>query len=749
MRSQHKGMSRKKTKKKHADFLQSIVEVFTGHPTQSYNSKQVASAVGLDKALRDTLLVTLDGLIMQGMLESPEPGRYILKKQEEIFVIGTVDMTKQGSAYIVPDEEEHEDIFVSEHNLNQALHGDKVRIRIFNKKIGRSEGEVIEIIEYSRRTFVGKIEISERYSFVVPDSRHMPYDIFVPLSDSKGAKNKQKVVVQINEWKKGTKCPTGEIIDVLGDAGSNDVEMHAILASFDLPYSYPEHIDKLAKRISGEISAKEYSMRRDFRGTPTFTIDPKDAKDFDDALSIRKLDNGNMEIGIHIADVTHYVKSDTAINREAEERATSVYLVDRTVPMLPERLSNFICSLRPDEEKLCFSAVFEISDKAAIKSEWFGKTVILSNRRFTYEEAQDIIETGQGEYADEILELNKIARILREKRFKAGAVTFEREEPRFELDDEGRPISVYSKQMKESNQLVEEFMLLANKKVAERIGKKVAGKKARTFVYRIHDKPNPDKLKSFSEFIKRFGYNAKLDEEENTSKEINKILKDSRNKPEANLVETLAVRSMAKAIYSTENVGHYGLAFPYYTHFTSPIRRYPDMMVNRLLMHYLEGGKSADASNIEKLCKHSSAMEQRAADAERASIKYKMVEFMQDKIGVTFDGLISGVTEWGIYVELVDTKIEGMISVRAMKDDYYYYDEKNYCMVGRASGVTYTIGNKVSVRVINADLNNKHLDFELINPELEEYRAAKKSIIQAPQRAKPRPGKGSKRKGKK
>ena len=392
-------MSRKKTKKKHADFLQSVIDVFTGHPTQSYNHKQVASIINIDKALRDTLIVTLDGLVMQGMLECPERGRYILKKPEERFVIGTVDMTKQGSAYIVLEEDGHEDVFVSEHNLNQALHGDKVRVRIFNKKVGRSEGEVMEVIEYSRRTFVGKVEISERYAFVVPDSRNMPYDVFVPIGETKGAQDKQKVVVQIIEWKKGMKCPTGEIVDVLGDSGENDVEMHAILASFDLPYSYPEHIDKLAKRISAEIPEKEYSMRRDFRGSPTFTIDPKDAKDFDDALSIRRLENGCWEVGVHIADVTHYVKPGTAINREAEERATSVYLVDRTVPMLPERLSNFICSLRPNEEKLCFSAVFEITDKSAIKSEWFGRTVIYSNRRFTYEEAQEIIETGKGEYS--------------------------------------------------------------------------------------------------------------------------------------------------------------------------------------------------------------------------------------------------------------------------------------------------------------------------------------------------------------
>jgi ribonuclease R len=430
------------------------------------------------------------------------------------------------------------------------------------------------------------------------------------------------------------------------------------------------------------------------------------------------------------------VKPATAINHEAEKRATSVYLVDRTVPMLPERLSNFICSLRPKEEKLCFSAVFELNDKAVILREWIGRTVILSNRRFTYEEAQDVIETGKGDYAAEIVKLNELARILREKRFKAGAVTFEREEPRFELDKDGKPLAVYFKQMKESNQLVEEFMLLANKKVAERIGKKTAGKKPKTFVYRIHDKPNPDKLKNFGDFIKRFGYSMKLDDDKRTSKEINKILKEVQNKPEANLVETLAVRSMAKAKYSTDNVGHYGLAFPYYTHFTSPIRRYPDMMVHRLLAHYLEGGKSADSAHIDELCKHSSTMEQRAADAERASIKYKMIEFMQDKLGAEYEGIISGVTEWGIYVELIDSKIEGMISVRSMKDDYYYYDEDNYCITGRTSGVNYTLGDKLRVRVLSVDLLQKHLDFGMINPELDELNEARQTIKQDVKRKK-------------
>lgn len=718
-------MSKKKSNKKNhpsTTTLEVVVDIFKLHPNQCYNCKQVAAAMELDKALRDALRATLDKLVKQDVLESPEEGVYRLNREENRFIVGKVDMTKTASAYIIPDTMETletdtedtpppTDVFVAEHNMNQALHGDRVRVKIFNKKNGRSEGEVVEIIERSRRTYVGKIDISHHYGFVMPDSRHMPYDIFITEAGLKGAVSGQKVVAHIVEWKKGMKCPTGEIIDVLGDAGDNDVEMHAILAEFDLPYTYPEQVTKLAEKINPKIKAADYAARRDFRMVPTFTIDPVDAKDFDDALSIQHLSNGNWEVGVHIADVTHYVDTHSGIDLEAQERATSIYLVDRTIPMLPERLSNFICSLRPDEEKLCFSAVFELNDKGTIQKEWYGRTVILSRRRFTYEEAQQVIETGEGDYRNEILTLDGLAKILREKRFKAGAVTFEREEPRFEIDEAGKPIRVYFKEMKDSNQLIEEFMLLANRKVAERIGKKVAGRKPRTFVYRVHNKPNEEKLQNFREFIKKFGYKLDTEEERNISKEMNKVLKEVKGKPEANLIETLAVRSMAKAVYSTENAGHYGLAFPHYTHFTSPIRRYPDMMVHRLLAHYLDGGKSEDKERYEQLCKHSSSMEQRAAEAERASIKYKMVEFMQDKVGLEFDGIISGVTEWGIYVELIENKIEGMVSVRSMKDDYYYYDEENYCMIGRSTNKIYTLGNKVRIRVSNSDLIQKHLDF--------------------------------------
>ena len=707
-------MSKKKQNTK--DFIEAVLEVFTSNPQQELNYKQVTKQLGTtaDKAM---VLVTLENFTEQGVLKKSSRSKYkLVKSYQKELVTGVVDMTTQGFAYIESDECE-EDIFVSQHNLNHALHGDTVKINLYHKKRGRPEGEVVEIVERSKQTFVGRIEMSGRFGFLIPDSRHMPYDIFIPADALNGAKNGEKVIGRITDWAKNMKSPVGEIVDVLGKPGDNDVEMHAILAEFELPYKFPEELNKVAEKISDKITKKDYAERWDFREVSTFTIDPKDAKDFDDALSIRQINENTWEVGVHIADVTHYVKQDSEIDKEGMQRATSVYLVDRTVPMLPERLSNYICSLRPNEEKLCFSAVFELDEKATITKQWIGRTVILSKRRFTYEEAQEVIETGEGDYKNEVLMLNKLAQKLRTKRFASGSVSFEREEPRFEIDENGKPLGVYFKEFKESNQLIEEFMLLANKKVAEFIGKQAGNKKAKTFVYRIHEKPNEDRFNSFRQFIAKFGYKLEPKREKDISKELNKLLKEVHGKPEANLIETLAVRSMAKARYSTDNIGHYGLAFPYYTHFTSPIRRYPDMMVHRLLERYLKEGKSADKDYYEQQCKHSLAMEVKAAEAERASIKYKMVEFMQDKVGQEFDGVISGVTEWGIYVELSETMIEGMVSVREMKDDYYYFDDEEYSMVGKSSHKRYTLGDKVRIKVLRANMERKQLDFSMVTED--------------------------------
>ncbi|MEG2479816.1 MAG: ribonuclease R, partial [Mucinivorans sp.] len=575
---------------------------------------------------------------------------------------------------------------------------------------------VLQILEQKKRTFVGRIEVSEKFAFVIVDSRRVPCDIFVPMRATGGAQNGQKVIVKVTEWPETSKNPLGEVIDVLGNVGDNNTEMHAILAEYDLPYSFPEELEEQAAKIKDKILKSEIKRRRDMRGVTTFTIDPADAKDFDDALSLRKLDNGNWEVGVHIADVTHYVQPGDAIDKEAIERATSVYLVDRTIPMLPEKLSNFLCSLRPNEEKLCFSAIFELDDQAKMVDEWFGRTVICSDRRYAYEDAQKIIEADQG--SDEIeqatLTLHKLAQQLRADRFAHGSIGFERDEAKFILDETGKPTGVYFKEQKESNQLIEEFMLLANRKVAEFVGKKKAGQKAKTFIYRVHDTPNEEKFEKFKGFISRFGFFIKAERGKAVAKELTKVLQKVKGTPEENLISTLAIRSMAKATYTTENIGHYGLAFDYYTHFTSPIRRYPDMMVHRLLQQYLDGGKSAPRDEYEQLCEHSSAMEIRAAEAERASIKYKMVEYMIDRVGSEFDGVISGVTEWGIYVELEDTKIEGMVALRDMADDFYSFDGETYAAVGQKSGRRFTLGDVVRIRIKRADLQRKQLDFEMM-----------------------------------
>jgi len=548
---------------------------------------------------------------------------------------------------------------------------------------------------------------------MVANSRQMPYDVFIPLPKLQGAQNGDKVIVRITEWPEKYRNPFGEVLSVLGKPGENDTEMHAILAEFDLPYEFDKKVEDAANQVSEIITDEDYKARRDFREITTFTIDPADAKDFDDALSIKKLGNGNWEVGVHIADVTHYVTKGSIVENEAFERATSVYLVDRVVPMIPEKLSNMVCSLRPNEEKLCYSIVFEIDENADVLDEWIGRTVINSDKRFNYEEAQSVIESGKGEFKDELLLLNGLAQKLRARRFKNGAISFERVEVKFEIDDKGKPLGVYFKEHKESNQLIEEFMLLANKRIAEFIGKADKGQKAKTFVYRIHDKPDPEKLERFSKFIQRFGYSISTSGQKNITTSINNLLDEVQGKKEQNVIETLAVRSMAKAIYSTKNVGHYGLSFPYYTHFTSPIRRYPDMMVHRMLTDYIKGEESKNKNKYEDMCKHSSEMERRAAEAERASIKYKQVEFMKDHIGDDFEGVISGVTEWGFYVELNESKCEGLVHIRELDDDYYFFDEDNYAIIGRRNKKTYQLGDSVKIKIIKADLEKKQLDYTL------------------------------------
>lgn len=686
----------------------------------TFNYKQVSAAVGARTPVNQrSVAMLLAEMAFDGEILEVEKGRYKAPERTSVAT-GTFVRRSNGKNSVITDEDS-EAIFIAERNSLHALNGDRVRIHIAARRRGQEpEAEVIEIIEKKEQTFIGTLQVDKTVAFLKTDSKFLACDIFIPKGKLKSGKSGDKAVVRITDWPEEAKNPRGEVIDILGKTGENQTEMHAILAEFGLPYKYPANVEKAADKIDAGITPEEIALREDFRKVITFTIDPKDAKDFDDALSIRRLPDGNWEVGVHIADVTHYVTPNTTIDREAKVRATSVYLVDRTIPMLPERLCNGICSLRPGEEKLAFSCVFDLDDEANVLATRICRTVIDSDRRFTYEEAQERIETGEGDFSEELLVLDRLAKELRARRFENGSVDFDREEVRFDLDDNGHPVGVYFKESKDANKLIEEFMLLANKTVATTIGKPAGRRKAKPFVYRIHDVPDKTRLEDLATIAATFGYKIKISgKPSDVNRSLNKMLKDVKGKGEENFLSVLAIRSMAKAVYTTANIGHYGLGFDYYTHFTSPIRRYPDMMVHRLLERYLKGGRSVDAEKLEDECKHSSSMEQLAANAERASIKYKQVEYMQDHISEEFDGMISGVTEWGIYVELDENHCEGLVPMRDLADDYYDYDEKNYCIRGRRRGTVYRLGDPVRVRVANANLEKKQLDFLLVDPRLQ------------------------------
>ena len=692
--------------------------LFVSQPDEVFSLKAICATLHLTThPLKRMCFDILEEMVNDAFLKRISSNQYQLNTQG-VVMIGTFQRKSNGKNVFIP-EDGSEPIMIAERNSAHALNNDKVKIGFFAHRRNRTpEGEVVEVLQRADATFVGTLKIDKYYAFLLTENRTLANDIFIPKGKLKGGQNGDKAIVKIIDWPEDAKNPIGQVIDVLGKTGENNTEMHAILAEYGLPYVYPTAVEKVAERLPKEITTQDIAEREDFRDVATFTIDPKDAKDFDDALSIRKLASGCWEIGVHIADVTHYVKEKSIIDKEAYKRATSVYLVDRTVPMLPESLCNMLCSLRPNEEKLTFSAIFVMNDKAEVLSHRIVHTVIKSDRRFCYEEAQEIIEKGKGDYAEEILELNKLAQILRKNRVANGAIDFQRVEMKFDIDEEGKPVGVYFKESKEANQLIEEFMLLANRTVAESIGKIFHGKKAKVFPYRIHDVPEADKLEDLNSFVNKFGYKIRTSGSKGeVAKSLNRLMNDVKNKKEQELIETVTLRAMQKARYSVYNIGHYGLAFDYYTHFTSPIRRYPDMMVHRLLTRYLGGGRTVSAEKYEEYCEHCSDMEQTAANAERDSIKYKMVEYMGERIGQVYNGTISGVTEWGIYVEIDENKCEGMVPVRCLDDDYYVFDDKNYCLVGRRHRNKYSLGDPIRIKVVHADLAKKQLDFDLVDDD--------------------------------